>query len=74
MPASERNGILVAVEGIDGAGKTTQVRRMEALLRNRLFTMEYANARERWRDGAGAVFPSGTYWLRRFASVPVLET
>ena len=33
MRASERTGILVAVEGIDGAGKTTQVRRVEALLR-----------------------------------------
>jgi hypothetical protein len=48
--------------------------RIEALLRNRAFVMEYASARERWRDGIAAVFPPGTYWLQRFASVPVLET
>jgi hypothetical protein len=35
---------------------------------------EYMRARERWRDGAAAVFPRGTYWLQRFASVPVVET
>jgi hypothetical protein len=48
--------------------------RIEALLRNRVFVLEYASARERWRDGVPAVFPPGTYWLQRFASVPVLET
>jgi hypothetical protein len=48
--------------------------RIEALLRNRAFALDYASARERWRDGAAAVFPPGTYWLQRFASVPVLET
>jgi len=48
--------------------------RIEALLRNRAFAIEYASARERWRDGVPAVFPPGTYWLQRFASVPVLET
>ena len=32
------------------------------------------SARERWRNGIAAVFPAGTYWLCRFASVPVLET
>jgi hypothetical protein len=47
--------------------------RLEALLRNRLFAVEYASARERWRDGAAAAFPPGTYWLQRFASVPVIE-
>jgi putative transposase len=47
--------------------------RLEALLRNRVFAVEYADARTRWRDGAPAVFPPGTYWLRRFASVPVLQ-
>jgi hypothetical protein len=45
--------------------------RIEALLRNRAFATEYAVAREKWRDGAPAVFPTGTYWLQRFASVPV---
>jgi hypothetical protein len=48
--------------------------RIEALLRNRAFAMDYASARERWRDGAAAVFPPGTYWLQRFAAVPVLAT
>jgi putative transposase len=48
--------------------------RIEALVRNRAFAVEYASARERWRDGAAAVFPLGTYWLQRFAAVPVLET
>jgi REP element-mobilizing transposase RayT len=47
--------------------------RIEALLRNRAFAAEYADARSRWRDGVPAVFPPGTYWLQRFASVPVLE-
>jgi hypothetical protein len=48
--------------------------RIEALLRNRTFAAEYAAARARWRDGQPAVFPPGTYWLQRFASVLVLET
>jgi REP element-mobilizing transposase RayT len=48
--------------------------RIEPLLRNRAFTADYARACDRWRDGLPAVFPAGTYWLRRFASVPVLET
>lgn len=45
--------------------------RVEALLRNRAFVLEYADARARWCEGVAAVFPPGTYWLRRFASVPV---
>ena len=48
--------------------------RIEALLRNRAFAIEYASARERWRDGIPAMFPPGTYWLQRLASVPALET
>jgi REP element-mobilizing transposase RayT len=47
--------------------------RIEALLRNRTFAEEYADARSRWRAGMPAVFPPGTYWLQRFASVPVIE-
>jgi len=46
--------------------------RIEALLRDRAFAVEYACARERWRNGLPAVFPPGTYWLHRFAAVPVL--
>jgi hypothetical protein len=45
--------------------------RIEALLRNRTFVREYMAARAQWRDGVQVVFPSGTYWLRRFAYVPV---
>ena len=48
--------------------------RIEALVRNRAFATEYAGAREQWRNGLPAVFPPGTYWLHRFAAVPVLET
>lgn len=47
--------------------------RAEALLRNRAFVAEYAAARALWRQGHPAAFPSGTYWLRRFASVSVTE-
>jgi REP element-mobilizing transposase RayT len=47
--------------------------RVEALLRNRAFVEGYARARESWRAGAPVVFPPGTYWLRRFAYVPVAE-
>ena len=43
--------------------------RVEALLRNRAFTRDYAVARARWQDGLTAVFPPGTYWLQRFAPV-----
>jgi putative transposase len=57
-----------------GVASRSKWARMEALLRNRLFAREYASARERWRDGAAAVFPAGTYWLQRFASVPVHGT
>jgi dTMP kinase len=33
MPTPQRPGLLLAMEGIDGAGKTTQIRALEALLR-----------------------------------------
>jgi putative transposase len=45
--------------------------RIEALLRDREFLDAYVTAREAWRGGAAVTFPPGTYWLRRFASVPV---
>jgi REP element-mobilizing transposase RayT len=57
-----------------GVASRSRWARIEALLRNRAFVIEYADARARWRDGAAAVFPPGTYWLQRFASVPVIET
>ena len=47
--------------------------RIEALVRDRRFAVQYAAARERWKEGLAVVFPLGTYWLQRFASVAVLE-
>jgi hypothetical protein len=43
-------------------------------MRDRAFVVDYACARERWREGAPVAFPPGTYWLRRFAYVPVAAT
>jgi putative transposase len=48
--------------------------RLEALLRNRVFVTEYADALARWRDNASARFPAGTYWLQRHAAISVYET
>jgi hypothetical protein len=45
--------------------------RIEALLRNRAFTVAYTAAREGWRGGAMVMFPAGAYWLRRFVNVPI---
>jgi putative transposase len=48
----------------------SQWSRMEALQRNRAFRDQYIAAREAFLSGArDVVFPPGTYWLRRFASV-----
>ncbi len=47
--------------------------RVEALQRNRAFVAAYRVARTAWMAGMAAVFPPGTYWLRRFASVVVAE-
>jgi len=45
--------------------------RLEALVRNRWFGRAYQRARAAWLDGREAVFPPGTYWLRRFADVTI---
>jgi REP element-mobilizing transposase RayT len=45
--------------------------RIEAILRNRAFVTSYRAARKLWSVGLTASFPVGTYWLRRFASVPL---
>jgi REP element-mobilizing transposase RayT len=45
--------------------------RTEAIQRNRAFLSAYRAARDLWKAGAVALFPAGTYWLRRFAGVPV---
>jgi hypothetical protein len=36
--------------------------------------IDYAAARAAWQTGAAFRFPSGTYWLRRFANVPIAST
>ena len=45
--------------------------RIEAVQRNAHFLDAYLDARARWRAGLPTLFPAGTYWLRRFAFVPV---
>ena len=45
--------------------------RLEALGRNREFLVAYREARARWIDGDAILFPAGTYWLRKFAHVPL---
>jgi hypothetical protein len=45
--------------------------RMESLLRNREFLVAYREARDRWIAGNPIPFPVGTYWLRRFAHIPL---
>jgi putative transposase len=46
--------------------------RAEAVQRNREFLDAYRAARALWLEGQDTRFPSGTYWLRRFANVPVV--
>ncbi|MEQ1737040.1 MAG: hypothetical protein ABL886_11635 [Rhodoglobus sp.] len=45
--------------------------RIEALQRDHAFQVAYHEARLAWLAGQPAIFPPGTYWLRRFAAVPV---
>lgn len=45
--------------------------RIAALQRNEKFLIHYRRARALWLAGEPAVFPAGTYWLRRFAHVLV---
>ncbi len=46
-------------------------RRIEALQRNQAFIAAYTAARRRWLAKLPVEFPAGTYWLRRFANIPV---
>ncbi len=46
-------------------------RRIEVLQRYQEFAKAYRAARLAWLAGTPVVFPFGTYWLRRFAGVPV---
>jgi REP element-mobilizing transposase RayT len=45
--------------------------RIEAIRRNREFLAAYRDARAAWVAGDVIPFPAGTYWLRRFACVPL---
>lgn len=47
--------------------------RVAALLEYRAFQEAYGEARRRWVAKRSAVFPRGTYWLARFAAVPIAE-
>lgn len=47
--------------------------RVEALARNDTFLTAYRLARAAWLAAKPALFPPGTYWLARFAGVPVLS-
>jgi putative transposase len=45
--------------------------RLHALCQLRAFRSAYRDARKAWLHGGKTVFPPGTYWLRRFAAVPL---
>ena len=45
--------------------------RIDALQANKAFVAEYRAARKALCEGTPIPFPAGTYWLRRFAGVPV---
>ena len=45
--------------------------RVEAILRNRHFLTAYRAARDALMLGTPIPFPIGTYWLSRFAGVPI---
>jgi hypothetical protein len=45
--------------------------RVMALAAYRAFVAAYRNARRRWLSRVPSVFPEGTYWLSRFAMVPI---
>ena len=45
--------------------------RIQTLQRNRAFVSSYRSARAAALAGAPIPFPQGTYWLRRFANVPI---
>ena len=47
--------------------------RIAALQRNRAFIADYRETRKLWLAGFPVTFPHGTYWLRRFANVPVAK-
>jgi len=54
------------------AGRMEQ--RLTALAEYRVFLEAYRRARVRWLSGLTTVFPAGTYWLSRFAYVPLEQS
>lgn len=48
--------------------------RVQALLEYRAFLEAYGEARRRWIAKRIVAFPLGTYWLARFAAVPIAST
>jgi putative transposase len=52
----------------------SQWSRIEALMRDRDFLIAYRKARIRWCIGECVQFPQGTYWLSRFAPVPLASS
>ena len=54
------------------AARSTESR-IQALERNQIFIDAYRKARKLWLAGLEAMFPAGTFWLRRFAAVHVAE-
>jgi REP element-mobilizing transposase RayT len=48
--------------------------RIEALRRDRSFVAAYREARASWLAGRDTQFPIGTYWLARFANVPIVAS
>jgi hypothetical protein len=52
------------------AARSTAMR-IAMLRRNKAWEVAYRDARARWLAGESVEFPYGTYWLARFANVPV---
>ena len=52
---------------------TNKWARIEALQCNKAFLAASRAARDLWKAGVAAIFPAGTYWLRKFAGVTVDE-
>ena len=48
--------------------------RIQTLQRNVEFVTAYRHARAVWLAGTPIPFPAGTYWLRRFANVPIASS
>jgi putative transposase len=54
-------------------GSVNKWARIEAIQRNKAFIAAYRQARTLLKAGQHALFPAGTYWLRRFAGVRILQ-